>query len=143
MAALWMNKKYLMLAVIITIVAPNLVAVFPGESHTSTEGHGSDPGYYGLVAMNPWYTYNTDPDNFPDDVNRAFLERMAADIANMGGPNAGSITAALFLEEFVGDRPWAHIDIAGTAQNATDSSWRPAGRSRWRPSRATRPPGTR
>ena len=56
-----------------------------------------------------------------------WLDSPVADIANMGGPNAGSITAALFLEEFVGDRPWAHIDIAGTAQNATDTSWRPAG----------------
>jgi leucyl aminopeptidase len=39
-----------------------------------------------------------------------------ADMTNMGGPNAGSITAALFLEEFVDGHPWAHIDIAGTAQ---------------------------
>src|SRR5690606_11179008 len=46
---------------------------------------------------------------------RKQLDSPVADIANMGGPNAGSITAALFLEEFVGDRPWAHIDIAGTA----------------------------
>lgn len=50
-----------------------------------------------------------------------------ADIKNLGGPNAGAITAALFLEEFVGDVPFAHIDIAGTAQNNADESWRPAG----------------
>ena len=36
---------------------------------------------------------------------------------NLGGANAGAITAALFLVEFVGDVPWAHIDIAGTAQS--------------------------
>ncbi len=58
---------------------------------------------------------------------RAELNSPVADIANMGGPNAGSITAALFLEEFVAGLPWAHIDIAGTAQNPADSSWRPAG----------------
>ena len=38
-----------------------------------------------------------------------------ADIKNTGGRLAGSITAALFLGEFVGDVPWVHLDIAGTA----------------------------
>ena len=34
---------------------------------------------------------------------------------NVGGRAAGSITAALFLSEFVEQTPWAHIDIAGPA----------------------------
>ncbi|PHR62391.1 MAG: leucyl aminopeptidase [Robiginitomaculum sp.] len=38
-----------------------------------------------------------------------------ADMKNIGGPTAGSITAAQFLKRFVGDVPWAHIDIAGMA----------------------------
>ena len=38
-----------------------------------------------------------------------------ADIKNSGGRWAGTITAAHFLAEFVGDKPWAHIDIAGTS----------------------------
>ncbi len=38
-----------------------------------------------------------------------------ADIENSGGRPAGTITAAMFLKEFVGDTKWAHIDIAGTA----------------------------
>ncbi len=38
-----------------------------------------------------------------------------ADISNVGGREAGTITAALFLQEFVGKTPWAHLDIAGTA----------------------------
>ena len=38
-----------------------------------------------------------------------------ADVKNVGGPEAGTITAALFLEEFVGDARWAHLDIAGPA----------------------------
>ena len=41
-----------------------------------------------------------------------------ADIKNAGSGGAGTITAALFLSEFVGDTPWAHMDIAGT--NFTD-----------------------
>ena len=50
-----------------------------------------------------------------------------ADISNLGGPNAGSTTAALFLDEFTGGTPWAHIDIAGTAMSARDDSWRTLG----------------
>lgn len=38
-----------------------------------------------------------------------------ADIKNIGGRPAGSITAAIFLQEFVDNVPWAHFDIAGTA----------------------------
>ncbi len=38
-----------------------------------------------------------------------------ADMQNIGGRGAGSITAAQFLQRFVNDTPWAHLDIAGTA----------------------------
>src|SRR6185436_18918704 len=38
-----------------------------------------------------------------------------ADVKNVGGAEAGTITAALFLEEFVGESKWAHLDIAGPA----------------------------
>ncbi|MCS6883823.1 MAG: leucyl aminopeptidase [Acidobacteriota bacterium] len=38
-----------------------------------------------------------------------------ADIKNLGGRGAGSITAAAFLKEFVDTTPWVHLDIAGTA----------------------------
>ena len=48
-------------------------------------------------------------------------------MTNLGGPNAGSITAALFFEEFVGTTPWAHIDIAGTAQADNTTRWLPKG----------------
>ncbi|MGX7681505.1 leucyl aminopeptidase [Jatrophihabitans sp. DSM 45814] len=51
------------------------------------------------------------------------LDSPVADLSNMGGINAGTITAALFLAEFVGDRPWAHIDIAGTAQADFPYGW--------------------
>jgi len=43
------------------------------------------------------------------------LESESADLMNVGGREGGSITAACFLKEFVGDVPWAHLDIAGTA----------------------------
>ncbi|HLI66305.1 MAG TPA: leucyl aminopeptidase [Caulobacteraceae bacterium] len=43
------------------------------------------------------------------------LESLAADFKNIGGRPAGSITAALFLQKFVRDTPWAHLDIAAVA----------------------------
>ena len=42
------------------------------------------------------------------------LESNFADMANIGGREAGSVTAACFLSKFVRDQKWAHIDIAGT-----------------------------
>jgi leucyl aminopeptidase len=54
---------------------------------------------------------------------RQELDSDIADIKNLGGPNAGSITAGLFLEEFVDGLPWAHIDIAGTAQSSAARRW--------------------
>ncbi len=42
------------------------------------------------------------------------LDSPNADMKNIGGREAGSITAAQFLQRFVGDTVWAHIDIAGT-----------------------------
>jgi leucyl aminopeptidase len=43
------------------------------------------------------------------------LDSNFADIANIGGPKAGTITAACFLSRFAKKYPWAHLDIAGTA----------------------------
>jgi leucyl aminopeptidase len=45
------------------------------------------------------------------------LKSNFADLANVGGREAGAITAAHFLSRFAGDAPWAHLDIAGTAWN--------------------------
>lgn len=58
---------------------------------------------------------------------RPQLNSALADMSNMGGPFNVAITAALFLNEFVGDTPWAHLDIAGTMQTDADDSWRSAG----------------
>jgi len=50
-----------------------------------------------------------------------------ADLRNTGGRAAGSITAALFLKEFVDGYPWVHLDVAGTAYSQTDLGWIPKG----------------
>ena len=49
------------------------------------------------------------------DEYRKQLDSETADLQNVGGRPAGTITAAAFLKEFVGDTKWAHLDIAGTA----------------------------
>ena len=49
------------------------------------------------------------------DEYQALLESNFADIANIGGPRAGTITAACFLARFTKKYTWAHLDIAGTA----------------------------
>ncbi len=47
---------------------------------------------------------------------RSLLDSDIADIKNTAGRWGGAITAALFLQHFVGDQPWAHLDIAGPAR---------------------------
>lgn len=61
------------------------------------------------------------------DRYRKLLDSVAADMKNIGGPYAGATTAAIFLSEFVGDVPWAHLDIAGPMNVDADSSWRSKG----------------
>jgi len=50
-----------------------------------------------------------------DDEYKEQLKSPFADLGNIGGRPGGSITAAIFLRDFVGDTPWIHLDIAGTA----------------------------
>ena len=55
------------------------------------------------------------------------IDSKFADMKNSGGRCGGSITAAQFLQRFVGKTPWAHLDIAGTAlgspQTEINKSW--------------------
>lgn len=60
------------------------------------------------------------------------LKSRIADIANVGGRAAGSVTAAQFLQRFVKkDMPWAHLDIAGTAYTSTPTDLAPKGATGW------------
>ena len=51
------------------------------------------------------------------------LKSEIADLKNAGDRMGGSISAALFLKEFVGETPWAHLDIAGTAWATKESPY--------------------
>jgi leucyl aminopeptidase len=62
-----------------------------------------------------------------DDDYREALKSTVADLKNVGGKWGGAITAAKFLEQFVGDVPWVHLDIAGPSWAESDSAVRDAG----------------
>jgi leucyl aminopeptidase len=56
----------------------------------------------------------------PEDYRRN-LDSEVADLRNIAsGGGAGTLTAGLFLKEFVGAKPWAHLDIAGTARSSAE-----------------------
>jgi leucyl aminopeptidase len=64
-----------------------------------------------------------------DDDYKDLLKSSVADLKNVGGKWAGAVTAAKFLEEFVDECPWVHLDIAGPSWAESESSTRDAGGS--------------
>ncbi|MEP5698413.1 MAG: leucyl aminopeptidase, partial [Sneathiella sp.] len=65
-------------------------------------------------------------------MSKAYAKQVKSPIADLqnigtGGRGAGSIVAAEFLKEFVGETPWAHIDIAGMAWSKSDKPTVPKG----------------
>ena len=58
---------------------------------------------------------------------KEMIKSSVADMKNIGGSHGGAITAALILLEFVGEAPWAHLDIAGPAFAESDSPLCPKG----------------
>ncbi|QXL84649.1 leucyl aminopeptidase [Comamonas sp. NLF-1-9] len=78
----------------------------------------------GEAALDPCWRMPLDED-YGEGLKSAF-----ADVANVAGREAGAVTAAKFLQRFVGDFPWAHLDIAGTAWKsgaAKGATGRPVG----------------
>ena len=61
-----------------------------------------------------------------DDYRDLFRSEIA-DFSNTGGRYGGAITAALFIKEFAGDLPWAHLDIAGPAWAEESKPYQPKG----------------
>jgi len=58
---------------------------------------------------------------------KEMIKSSVADMKNIGGSHGGAITAALILQEFVGEVPWAHLDIAGPAFAESDNALCPKG----------------
>ena len=66
------------------------------------------------------------------DAYDKLLKSRIADMKNVGGRPAGSITAAQFLQRFVKeDTPWIHLDIAGVASVSAETSYAPKGATGW------------
>ena len=61
------------------------------------------------------------------DAYDKLIESPVADMKNIGGRPAGSITAAQFLQRFVNKTPWAHLDIAGVAWSSEEADTVPKG----------------
>ncbi|GFZ79389.1 putative cytosol aminopeptidase [Elstera cyanobacteriorum] len=61
----------------------------------------------------------------------ALLKSPIADMKNIGDGSAGSAVAAVFLQRFVNDVPWAHLDIAGVAWSGKDKGVVPKGATGW------------
>ena len=67
---------------------------------------------------------------WPMPIYEEYLEQLRseiADLVNTGGRPAGACTAAVFLKEFAGDLPWAHLDVAGTAWADEAKPWQAKG----------------
>jgi len=64
-----------------------------------------------------------------DEEYKDLFKSHFADLKNTGGRGAGAITAGMFLQEFVNDIPWVHMDIAGTAFLDKASGYLPKGAS--------------
>jgi leucyl aminopeptidase len=67
---------------------------------------------------------------WPMPLYEEYREQIKSDIADMtntGGRAAGACTAAMFIREFTGGLPWAHLDIAGTAWSDEAKPWQPKG----------------
>ncbi|HEU4398631.1 MAG TPA: leucyl aminopeptidase [Actinomycetota bacterium] len=54
---------------------------------------------------------------------RKDIDSDVADLKNIGDRYAGALVAGLFLQEFVDDRPWVHLDIAGPARTEADDGY--------------------
>lgn len=66
--------------------------------------------------------------NLPlDEEIREMLDSDIADIKNSGTREASASQGGVFLQEFVGDTPWAHLDIAGTSMLDKDRAYEPKG----------------
>ena len=59
------------------------------------------------------------------------IDSKTADMKNIGGRYGGAITAAQFLQRFIKDTPWAHLDVAGTAMDSARSDINPSWASGW------------
>jgi len=96
-----------------------------GEHHAGLFGNNED-----LIEKLKRASAASGEPLWPMPCGDEYLEQMKgkiADLKNHGGREGGSCTAAAFLGQFVNNTPWAHIDIAGTADTDKEKPYRALG----------------
>jgi leucyl aminopeptidase len=113
----------------------NLDAIIDIATLTGACAHALGPFFTGLMSQDPELTEKiikaakiSGDRVWPlpmDDDYKPAIRSDVADISNIGSQKyrAGAITAAFFLQHFVNNVPWAHLDIAGTAFDVPDISY--------------------
>ncbi|MEM7604200.1 MAG: leucyl aminopeptidase [Myxococcota bacterium] len=96
-----------------TLTGACMVALGPHRAALYTDDAALRQGYEAAAELSEERFWNMPLDK---DL-RSQLDSFVADVKHTGGPYGGSITAALFLREFVGKSRWMHLDIAGPAFN--------------------------
>lgn len=99
----------------VVALGEEIAGLFAGDEDLGKELMASSEKTDELLCQMPVYT----------DYKEAFKSDIA-DLVNSGGREAGAIKAALFLQEFVGEVPWAHLDIAGPAFLSKPKHYYPA-----------------
>jgi leucyl aminopeptidase len=102
-------------------------AIVVALGHVHIGGFSNDEGFFGKLnaaaaaAGESVWRMPLD-DNYKEQLKSPF-----ADLANIGTRWGGAITAAYFIREFVENKPWVHLDIAGTAWLEENKPWMPKG----------------
>ncbi|MBC8145166.1 MAG: leucyl aminopeptidase [bacterium] len=119
--ALTYADRYKPLAVVDLATLTGAIVIALGEYATGMFGNSdalksrlkesADRTYDRVVELPLWEEYEE------------LIKSDIADVKNSGGRAAGSITAALFLQHFIGDYPWVHLDIAGTGMTSKASGY--------------------
>ena len=114
-AVAWATHKYLMHGLLWRLHEDHHVV----DKNKVLHYREQDNDFY-IIRTNEVLSHNYDL--YVESLNSNF-----ADIANIGG-EAGSITAACFLYQFIKEFKWAHLDVAGTACNFTGNNKQSTGR---------------
>ena len=113
------NEKATEVIDVATLTGAALVAL--GETTTAVVTNNSE--FYQELKEASEYTGEKVWQLPAFDDYRKLIKSDIADLKNIGGRFAGTITAGLFIEEFVQNKPWLHLDIAGTAWTSSKSEY--------------------
>jgi leucyl aminopeptidase len=116
--ALWYAKEKFKPQVMVDLATlPGAILVALGHEHTGLFSNSNEVAVT-FAAASASSTEKTWRLPLAAEYDR-LIDSPIADMKNIGGREAGSITAAQFLQRFVGEIPWVRLDIAGTGMKIT------------------------